>query len=282
MLYHCLVPGRELFAITIPIIIKTTAQTIAAMPSTVSQYIITSNHCSLPLRIWEHLPPNLRSRCQQDHNSGLALAFLFTALALFTLICIGSIISSHPPRQIRPDTTRLHTLERAITRQIEINYHLSRPSQNRKLQNPNCNTADFKQWALHWSDIKRFREQAEADFKHGAPTWYYDDHPDCARRYHELRNELARLHSLGRNIVNAREEARRYYGSATASGKNGAVVDGEGWMRKKAEAWRVAQVDEMDTRGRLGYGMSKASRGKAVFQQQVDTVGRITPGGRFG
>jgi hypothetical protein len=281
ILYHCLVPGWELFAIRIPIIIKTTAQTIAAMSSTVSQYIMTSKYYSLPLRICGHLSPNLCSRYQHDDNSGLAFAFLLTALAFLTLISIGRVISSHPPRRTHPDTIRLHALERAITRQIEINYHLTGASQNRKLQNPNCNTAEFEKWALHWSDIKRFRDQAEADFKHGAPTCYNDDLTDCARRYRELRNELARLHSLGRNIVNAREEARRYCGSI-ASGTNGMIGDGAGGMIRKADALEAARADKMDNSGRSAFGMRKAPRKRAVFQQQVDVIGRLTPGGRFG
>lgn len=122
--------------------------------------------------------------------------------------------------------------------------------------------------------MQRLRAQAEADSRRGAPIWYYDERPDCKRRGRELKKELARLHSLERNIVNAREGARVYCGGMKEMGKGVVDDDREDWDRQK--------VDEINTRGRSGYNVRKAGQGKEVFQQEVDTVGRLTPGGGFG
>jgi hypothetical protein len=214
-------------------------------------------------------------RCQQDEYTELAFAFLFTAIAFFAFVCINNILSYTPDPQVRPETTRLHALERAITRQIEINYHLSRLSLPLSHCDRTCNSDHSKQWAAQWFVIDRFRVQAEVDFKRGVPNWYYDNYPDfAAKRYHALTEELARLQSLGRNIVNAREEAINYCGNA-AGEEEMTAISSEGLVREQ-------QINELGIWKRSRPRKLQDSQGRATFQQQVDTIGRLTPGGRVG
>lgn len=143
---------------------------------------------------------------------------------------------------------------------------------------------DFEQWALHWVDIQRLRQQAEKEFSRGAPVWCYDEKPDWTGRKHELEADLRRLQGVGREIVNARQGARRFCGKN--KGAKRVMVDrGEGWLRWQVETGDTSEQNEQGTlhaRRRIGFDVRKASGGKAVFQQEIDTIGRLTPGGRFG
>jgi hypothetical protein len=204
---------QEVFNRAVSILSETPAYTAKALSSTTSHCNITSTNRFgtwsatrlLDLRKYY----SRCDLCQQDEYTELAIAFLFTASAFFAFVCINNIICYTPDPQVRPETTRLHALERAITRQIEINYHLSRLSVPLGRSDRTCKSDDSKKWAAQWFVIDRFRDQAEADFKRGVPSWYYDNYPDFTKSYHALKEELARLQSLGRNIVNAREEARK-------------------------------------------------------------------------
>ena len=218
---------QEVFNRAVSFLSETPACCVKALSSTVSHYNITSTNRFgnwSPTRLLDLRKYYSRcDRCRQDEYTELAFAFLFTAIAFFAFVCINNILSYTPDPQVRPETTRLHALERAITRQIEINYHLSRLPQPLGLLRCTCESDHYKKWAALWFVIDRFRIQAEADFKRGVPNWYYDNYPDFTKRYHALTEELARLQSLGRNIVNAREEARNYCGNAEGEGEVTAI-----------------------------------------------------------
>ena len=254
-----------------------TASAVKALSSTISHYNITLMdrfENGSPLGLLDLWPFHLRcDGCQQVNYTNLTFAFLTTAIALVGFICINNVMSYVPDPQVRPETTRLHALERAITRQIEINYHLSRPSQRLSVAEPTSKSDVFEPEAAHWSDIIRFYDQAETNFKHGVPDWYYDEDPDLANRRHALEKELARLHSLGRDIVNAREDGIRYCENAEEKRESTAIKN-EGLTRHK-------QINEMGVWKRSGVWKVKNLQGKATFQQQVDAVGRLTPGGRI-
>ena len=218
---------QEVFNRAVLILSETPACCVKALSSTACYYNITSTNRFgnwSPTRLLELRKYYIRcDRCRQDECTELAFAFLFTAIAFFAFVCINNILSYTPDPQVRPETTRLHALERAITRQIEINYHLSRLPQPLGLLRCTCTSDRHKKWAALWFVIDRFRIQAEAEFKRGVSNWYYDNYPDFTKRYHALTEELARLQSLGRNIVNAREEARNYCGNAEGEGEVTAI-----------------------------------------------------------
>ena len=121
---------QEVFNRAVSFLSETPACCVKALSAAASHYNITSTNRFgnwSPTRLLDLRKYYSRcDRCRQDEYTELVFAFLFTAIAFLAFVCINNILSYTPDPQVRPETTRSHALERAITRQIEINYHLSR------------------------------------------------------------------------------------------------------------------------------------------------------------